>query len=116
MHQEIAIVLLQVVEDPSNWRRLGVQLQFQFTSVVVISSVLDGDLAVFLSRVAIKRSVADLTVGAGFVDSPVLNCQHHGFRISQRRLDLALNLLQCPQGNALLRLVPSLWPSHLTTI
>ena len=92
----MAVVLPQVVEDHWNWRRFGVQLQFQFTSVVVISSVLAGDLAVFLNRVAIKRPIADITVGAGFVDSPVLNCQHHGFWISQRSLDLALNLLQCP--------------------
>ena len=87
----MAVVLPQVVEDHWNWRRFGVQLQFQFTSVVVSSSG-----SVPEQRVAIKRPIADITVGAGFVDSPVLNCQHHGFWISQRRLDVAFNLLQCP--------------------
>ena len=78
------------------WKTTEIGVVSGFSCSFSLQALWSSPLAVFLNIVAIKRPIADITVGACFVDLPILKFQHHRFWISQWRLDLVLNLLQCP--------------------
>ena len=89
------------------WKTTRIGVVWGFSCSFSLQALWSSPLAVFLDRVAIKRPIADITVGAGFGDSPVLNCQHHGFWITS-----ADSMSLSTSCSDLKKMLCCVWPPH----
>ena len=94
LHQQVAVVPPQVVEDHRYGCGLWAEPQFEVAGAVGGSSVLAGDVAVVPYRVTPERLVTHMASARSPVALPVCTCHSHGLGVRQHFLDPTLFLLE----------------------
>ena len=94
LHQQVAVVPPQVVEDHRYGCGLWVEPQFEVAGAVGGPSVLAGDVVVVLYRVTLERFITHMASARSPVAFPVFACHSHVLRVRQRLLDPTLFLLE----------------------
>ena len=97
MHQQVAVVPPQVVEDHRDGSDFWIQPQLEVTGIVGCPSEFPCYVAVVTHRVTLESFVTDVAIGRRFVCQPILSSHSHGLWVDQLTLDFGLFMLESSQ-------------------
>ena len=92
LHNEVAVVAPQVVEDNRYGCRLRAKPQLQVALIVGRTSILASNVAVVSHGIAFGGLAADLAICGFLVALSVLSCHVHRLGVIQQRLHLTAKL------------------------